>query len=163
MSEPDQPPRPDGREPDSDQLPLEDTLLDRGVDDALEEGYSPPERPRTNRWGETPLEESLGESHDRRLAQEEPEVWEKEYAPPRGSEPDRAGRLEAADDGAPGSGGQDVLASDVGVAGGGAGAEEAAVHLVPEDAATEEPAPLEMLDPADRTLDDDETGPEPSR
>ena len=47
-------------EGDSDQLPLEDTLLDRGLEDVLDEGYSPPERPRPNNWGETALEEELG-------------------------------------------------------------------------------------------------------
>src|SRR5690606_239282 len=31
-------------EPDIYQRPIEDTLLDRGVDDILDEGYSPPER-----------------------------------------------------------------------------------------------------------------------
>ena len=31
---------------DEDQLPSEDTLDDRGIDDLLDEGYSPPERPR---------------------------------------------------------------------------------------------------------------------
>ncbi len=30
---------------DEDQLQPEDTLLDRGEDDVLDEGYSPPERP----------------------------------------------------------------------------------------------------------------------
>jgi hypothetical protein len=30
---------------EDDQLQPEDTLIDRGVDDVLDEGYSPPERP----------------------------------------------------------------------------------------------------------------------
>ena len=30
---------------EDDQLQPEDTLVDRGVDDVLDEGYSPPERP----------------------------------------------------------------------------------------------------------------------
>ena len=30
---------------EDDQLQREDTLVDRGVDDVLDEGYSPPERP----------------------------------------------------------------------------------------------------------------------
>ena len=30
---------------DDNQLQAEDTLIDRGVDDVLDEGYSPPERP----------------------------------------------------------------------------------------------------------------------
>src|SRR5665647_3931723 len=76
---------------DSDQLPLEDTLLDRGVGDVLDEGYSPPERPRHNHWGETAREEELGEPLDFRLAEEEPEPW---AAPEHGArQMDRAGRL----------------------------------------------------------------------
>ncbi len=35
-----------GTEGDADQLPAEDTLADRGVDDLLDEGYTVPERPR---------------------------------------------------------------------------------------------------------------------
>lgn len=154
MSEPNQPPRPDAPEPDSDQLPLEDTLVDRGVDDLLDEGYSPPDRPRTNRWGETPLEEELGEGLDRRLAQEEPDVWESGQPPERGREPDRTGRLavDGDEDSDPtGTGSQHMMVDDVGVAGGGASAEEAAMHLVAED---DEPAP--PLDGDDPALDERE-------
>jgi len=123
-------------EPDSDQLPLEDTLVERGVTDALDEGYSPPDRPRTDRWGETPLEEALGEPLEARLAREEPEVWDEERPPSPDREPDRVGRLavDPDEDSDPtGQGSQDLLADDAGVAGGGASAEEAAMHLVPED------------------------------
>lgn len=152
MSEPNVPPRPDGPEPDSDQLPLEDTLVDRGVDDVLDEGYSPPDRPRTNRWGETQLEEELGESLDRRLAQEEPETWESDRGPDPQREPDRTGRLAVDDDedsDPTGAGSQHMMVDDVGVAGGGASAEEAAMHLVAED---DEPAP--PVDGNDPVLDD---------
>ncbi|UFU05718.1 DUF5709 domain-containing protein [Ruania halotolerans] len=100
-------------EPDSNQLPLEDTLVDRGVDDILDEGYSPPDWPHSHRWGETSLEEAEGEPFEERLAQELPDD-----APNR--QPDRAGRLAADEDGE---------AIEVGVAGGGAGAEEAAMHI----------------------------------
>ena len=34
---------------EDDQLQPQDTLVDRGVDDVLDEGYSPPERP-VRRW-----------------------------------------------------------------------------------------------------------------
>jgi len=135
MSDTDMPARPDGPEPDSDQLPLEDTLVDRGVGDLLDEGYSPPDRPRSNHWGETPLEEELGEGLDRRLAQEEPERWEEGHRPPAGSESDRAGRLAVDDDedsDPTGAGSQHMMADDLGVAGGGASAEEAAMHVIPE-------------------------------
>lgn len=162
MSEPDQPPYPDAAEPDGDQLPLEDTLEGRGVDDRLDEGYSPPDRPRTNRWGETPLEEVLGESLDRRLAQEEPEPWDPQHRAPAGSEEDRAGRLaidEDEDSDPTGVGSQRLMADDVGIAGGAASAEEAAMHLVPEDEITEG-SPIDELPEDGRTLDDDELGSE---
>lgn len=119
-----------GSEGDSDQLPREDTLTERGVDDLLDEGYSPPERPRSNHWGETPWEEVHGEPLDLRLRQEEPEVWDDD-APP--SYPDRAGRIVADDDALSDHRPNDVFGADAGVAGGAASAEEAAVHLVDED------------------------------
>ncbi|MBD3779602.1 MULTISPECIES: DUF5709 domain-containing protein [unclassified Cellulomonas] len=124
-----------GAEGDADQLPEEDTLLDRGVDDLLDEGYSPPDRPRpaSAHWGETPWEESRGETLDQRVAQEEPDVWDDpDRAPDPSREPDRAGRL-LEDDDAVESGGNDQFAIDAGVSGGAASAEEAAVHVVDEE------------------------------
>src|SRR5580765_6775325 len=52
-----------------------DSLTDaRGLDDPLDEGYSPPERwSPAEGFGNTAYEEATGESLDRRLAQEEPE------------------------------------------------------------------------------------------
>jgi hypothetical protein len=121
-----------GTEGDTDQLPAEDTLTERGVDDLLDEGYSPPDRPRSNHWGETAWEESAGESLDQRLAEEEPEVWEQDPRVDPSREPGRAGRL-VEDDAAVRAGGNDEFALDSGVAGGAASAEEAAVHLVEDD------------------------------
>ncbi|MCG2800293.1 MAG: DUF5709 domain-containing protein [Cellulomonas sp.] len=118
-----------GSEGETDQLPAEDTLTDRGVDDLLDEGYSPPERERSNRWGETAWEQAHGEGLDRRLAEEEPEVWVQEARPALNREPDRAGRL-IEDDEAVEAGVNDQFAVDAGVAGGAASAEEAAVHVV---------------------------------
>lgn len=119
-----------GAEGDTDQLSLEDTLIDRGIDDLLDEGYSPPERPRTNRFGETAWEEVHGETLDQRLREEEPEIWE---APERGArQPDRAGRLVEDDDALEGHRPNDTFAHDVGIAGGAATAEEAAMHIVRE-------------------------------
>jgi len=118
-----------GSEGDTDQLPKEDTLTERGVDDLLDEGYSPPERPRTNHFGETALEEIQGESLDQRLAEEEPEVFDEPDA--GASQPDRAGRLVADADALDGRV-NDTFADDAGVAGGAASAEEAAVHIVDE-------------------------------
>src|SRR5207342_1222223 len=58
-----------------DQIQSGDSLLDRGVDDVLGEGYtaakgwSPAEK-----FGNTAYEEATGETLDQRIAQEEPEV-----------------------------------------------------------------------------------------
>jgi hypothetical protein len=122
-----------GAEGDNDQLPSEDTLLDRGVADVLDEGYSPPDRPRPNHWGETAWEESAGEPMEQRLAEEEPDYWEED----RLVRPDttRAGRLVADDDADPNADGDrdnDVYGEDAGIDGAGASAEEAAVHWVEE-------------------------------
>ena len=121
-----------GGETDSDQLPREDTLVERGVDDLLDEGYAPPEHPRSNHYGETAWEEAHRETIDQRLGQEEPEVWE---ARPRISgerEELRAGRL-VQDGDAVSAGATDSFAIDVGVSGGAASAEEAAVHIIEEE------------------------------
>ena len=121
-----------GAEGDTDQLTQEDTLLDRGVADALDEGWSPPERPQGHRV-ETHREQLEGESLDDRLAQEEPEVWETADGPDAGaSDPDRAGRLAVAAPEAGGDQSSSVIAEDVGFAGGAASAEEAAMHLTDE-------------------------------
>ena len=53
---------------EDDQLQPEDTLIDRGVDDVLDEGYSPPEQPYPRgSLGSTP------ESLEQLLAEEEPD------------------------------------------------------------------------------------------
>ena len=124
---------------DEDQLQPEDSLLDRGVDDALDEGYSPPEKwSGAERYGNTPWEEEHGESLEQRMAQEEPEAdpylsaeLEDEHV---GGEVgnERAGRL-VADDGEDASFHQDFDANDVGIDGAGASAEEAAVHVIDDE------------------------------
>ncbi|KGM14532.1 hypothetical protein N869_05175 [Cellulomonas bogoriensis 69B4 = DSM 16987] len=119
-------------EGDSDQLPQEDTLLDRGVKEILDEGYSPPDRPPNPFRHETAAEDREGESLDDRLAQEQPEVWEVDGRPTSSAEPDRAGRLTASDPDPTGGAAQTVIAEDAGIAGGAASAEEAAVHIVEE-------------------------------
>lgn len=120
-----------------DQLQPEDTLDDRGVDDILDEGISPPEHYRgVTAKGVTAREELEGETLDERVRQEEPEVWaevEQEADAdildgPVGGEvgQDRTGRLlaEGADD--------DRFAEDEGIDGAGASAEEAAIHTIEE-------------------------------
>ena len=117
-------------EGDTDQLSSEDTLLDRGVEDLLDEGYTVPTKPRSNHYGETPWEESHRETIDQRIGQEEPEVWEARPRPEH--EEFRAGRL-VEDDDAVEAGGTDGFAIDAGISGGAASAEEAAVHLIEEE------------------------------
>lgn len=117
-------------EGDSNQLPREDTLIERAVEDLLDEGYSPPDYPRGNHHGETPLEEIRRETLAQRLAEEEPDVWAPDRKRRDGNEPDRAGRLVESDDTWRR---QDVYASDAGVAGGAASAEEAAMHVFDPD------------------------------
>ncbi|SDS81169.1 hypothetical protein SAMN04489860_2429 [Paraoerskovia marina] len=111
-------------EGDENQLTQEDTLLDRGVDDLLDEGYSPPERDRSNHYGETAWEEATGEGLDRRLAEEVPD--DDGDAP---VDTTRSGRLVEHDDGDRGT---DLYATDAGIDGAGASAEEASVHIVDE-------------------------------
>ncbi|MEO5651927.1 MAG: hypothetical protein ABIN79_08320 [Marmoricola sp.] len=53
-----------------DQLQPQDTLEDHGVDDVLDEGYSPPEHETDHL-----KHPQGGETLDERLAEEEPEVW----------------------------------------------------------------------------------------
>ena len=117
-------------EGETDQLPKEDTLESRGVDDLLDEGYSPPERDPLRGENLTEAETIEGDTLEERLDAEEPEVWESQHAPSPEREPDRAGRLEApVDPAGPGAGAeQDMVARDAGVAGGAAAAEEAAVR-----------------------------------
>jgi hypothetical protein len=116
-----------GSEGDSNQIQGEDSMSGADVDEMLDAGFVPPDRDPSGHFGETPWEEAHGETLDQRIAQEEPEIWD---APEKGAtQPDRAGRL-VADGSAVDSGGTDMFASDEGIAGGGASAEEAAVRIV---------------------------------
>lgn len=119
-------------EGDTNQLEAEDTLLDRGVDSVLDEGYSPPEHRPGHRL-ETHLDQALGESMADKLAQEEPEVWD-DAGPAAGSrDADRTGRLTADVADAAGVPTADTMAVDVGFDGGAATAEEAAMHVIDEE------------------------------
>lgn len=128
-------PDPEGTaEGDTDQLSQEDTLVDRNLDDALDEGYIPPDYPSDHRFGQTELEEELGETLDKRLARELPEVWETADGPDAGArDPDRIGRLMPGVVEPTGGSAASLMAYDVGVAGGGASAEEAAIHLIEDE------------------------------
>jgi hypothetical protein len=127
-----------GAEGDTDQLELDDTLMDRGGDagagSVLDEGYSPPERRPNRHRLETDLEQSMGQSTAEKLTEEEPEVWDTGHGPAAGSrEPDRVGRLAADVADVMGMPTADTMAVDVGMDGGAASAEEAAMHVIDED------------------------------
>ncbi len=131
---------------DAGPLDLQDAVGERSYDDMLDEGYSPPERPLgVTKHGTTAAEQHEGETLDERLGQEVPDV-----APPAGDEigdlpggegepvdPEagatRAGRLVAPDEGAHADTTKEEIAEDVGIDAGAAGAEEAAMHVVPDE------------------------------
>ncbi|MFJ5833678.1 DUF5709 domain-containing protein [Streptomyces sp. NPDC093089] len=138
--------QPDGSEVQDDAgvLDYEDTLY-APAGDPLDEGYSPPERPLgIEHEGVTAAERVRGESLDARLAQEAPEL-----AAPEGdglgdaTDTDgellddqvggrRAGRLLSEDQGT-GPARYELNARDLGIDGGAASAEEAAMHIVEEE------------------------------
>ncbi|ROR90749.1 DUF5709 domain-containing protein [Nocardioides aurantiacus] len=121
-----------------DQLQPEDSLDDRGTEDVLDEGYSPPERePDHLKHPEG------GESLEERLDDEEPEVWEDAETEAQAGPDDivdgdvggevggeRTGRLMAPDEGAHADVDKDLTAEDEGIDGAGASAEEAAMHTI---------------------------------
>lgn len=117
---------------DDDQLSAEDTLVDRGVDDVLDEGYSPPEKWKEPRDNET-LDELLSEEEPdpaMQLGEDDPaaDFPEDDEVGDR-----RAGRLVAPDEGVNADDESDMLASDVGIDGSAASAEEAAVHVIDDE------------------------------
>ena len=128
---------------EEDQLQPEDTLVDRGVDDVLDEGYSPPERPLgLDAYGTTAAEQREGETLDQRLAEEEPDpALEDDNAEILDDNEVgrlRSGRLVAEDEGVGEDEEKDLVASDIGIDGGAASAEEAAVHIVDEETELDE-------------------------
>ncbi len=127
-----------------DDLDMEDALDEPGLDEILDEGYSPPERPyAVNGVGTTAREQHDRESLDQRLSEEVPDITAPDGdgigdQPGGDGEPidgdaasERAGRIVGADEGVPRLSSNDIVARDVGVDGGAASAEEAAVHLTP--------------------------------
>jgi len=119
----------------SEQLTDGDTL-GRGADESLDEGYSPPDREPAVQVP-TPSEEAAGESLDRLLSAEVPDVWAQDEAnlfDEAGDEvgASRAGRLVGVDNEGITEVDDELLAGDVGIDGAGASAEEAAVHVIDE-------------------------------
>ncbi|MFG2892476.1 DUF5709 domain-containing protein [Streptomyces sp. NPDC048248] len=123
-------------EQDASQGPdLENALDERDLDETLDEGYSPPEKPYGVNEGVTAGEQRAGQSLDERLAEEQPDVGPGDPAEESvGGEvgEERAGRMVGADEGFPRRN-DDVVARDVGIDGGAASAEEAAVHVVEDE------------------------------
>lgn len=129
---------------DHAQLQPQDTLVDRGVDDVLDEGFTLPERPHARNSCDVP------ESLDQLLSEEAPDpasrinvlcddderersdAAEREAEFPQWGEAGRvrAGRLVAPDQGSGEDTEAELVAEDVGISGGAASAEEAAVHIV---------------------------------
>jgi hypothetical protein len=131
-----------------------DTLEGNLGEDPLDRGVAPPERWSAGiRFGTTAEEQEEGESLDQLLAEEEPDTaWDVDDGRPEdvaededaadedvdglllddGPDP-RAGRLVAEDEGAHPDDEEDLVARDVGISGGAATAEEAAMHVVEED------------------------------
>jgi hypothetical protein len=143
MAEDDRTDAVDEWDPDEDDgvLDASDTL-DDDVADPLDVGIAAADRwSGANRFGTTPAEQRAGETMDQLLAEEEPDV--DPYAEAADDEDElvrrgyddepRAGRLVADDEGAHAddeADEADEVARDVGIDGGGASAEEAAMHIV---------------------------------
>jgi hypothetical protein len=127
-------------------LDVEDTLDFDGVDDPLDRGWSPPERPwAVEHAGVTAAERQAGETLDQRLAEELPDLATADgdgigdCTTTDGELLDnevghmRSGRLVAPDEGAHEDEESALVATDVGIDGAAASAEEAAMHIVDED------------------------------
>ncbi|WAU81318.1 DUF5709 domain-containing protein [Streptomyces sp. Qhu-G9] len=141
--------QPDGSEVQDDAglLDAEDTLETDGVSDPLDRGWSPPERPwAVERNDVTAAGRQRGETLAERLADELPDVVAADGdgigdCPDSDGEPldnevgaVRSGRLVAPDEGAHEDEESGLIATDVGIDGAAASAEEAAMHIVDEDA-----------------------------
>ena len=133
---------------DEDQLQPSDTLEDRGVKDALDEGYVTREGWSPGQgYGNTAEEESRGESLDQRIAQEEPDFdyesdsWSDDDGDDDQVGNERSGRLTISGNGDDDADSpedadnpqRDVFAQDVGIAGSAATAEEAAMHVIDDE------------------------------
>ncbi|MDV9169930.1 DUF5709 domain-containing protein [Streptomyces sp. W16] len=140
--------QPDGSEVQDDAglLDAEDTLVADGVEDPLDRGWSPPDRPwAVERADVTASERQHGESLDQRLAEEVPDLAVSDGDGLGDSEDTdgelrdievgdvRSGRLVAPDEGAHEDEESGLIATDVGIDGAAASAEEAAMHIVDED------------------------------
>ena len=121
-----------------DQLQADETLIDRGVADVLDEGYIAPEKwSPAQSFGNTRAEMRHGETMEQRLAQEEPDLapisekWKDDPDEARQVGHHRAGRLVDAHRGyAEADNEPESIGYEVGISGGAASAEEAAMHII---------------------------------
>jgi hypothetical protein len=112
-----------------------------GDRDGMEAGYVPPDRPYVLEDNSmTARGMRRGDTLDERLAREEPEGEP-------GGDPDRAGRIAIADEGIALETPDSLAGVDVGIDGGAASAEEAAVHLIDGNSALDG-EPSVAADPA---------------
>ncbi|HVX43691.1 MAG TPA: DUF5709 domain-containing protein [Mycobacteriales bacterium] len=140
---------PTGNDTDANLLETEESLDEDELGDVNDTGYSPGERPAfISGWGTTPREASGHEDLSHRLAREVRETGPDDVAEtdeidgiqydangePIGDQVGdlRAGRLVFGDIDRFDSS-SDFRARDIGIDGGAASAEEAAVHIVPDD------------------------------
>ncbi|WP_109773161.1 DUF5709 domain-containing protein [Quadrisphaera granulorum] len=146
-----------GAAPEQDPVTaMADTEDDAYASELLDEGHSPREREvHVGRYGLTADEELAGESLEERLAEEEPDPSASLVLDGSADDGDlpadqpadgdldgellddevgdlRAGRLVEPDQGASEDREKSAVASDAGIDGGAASAEEAAVHVVPD-------------------------------
>ncbi|MEQ3554394.1 DUF5709 domain-containing protein [Pseudonocardia nematodicida] len=106
------------------QLDTDEALTGPSDTDPLDSGYVPPDRPYgVDDNAVTAAGEREGESHDARLARELPDREP-------GADEDRSGRLTTSEPAPDGENAADGTAEEVGIDGGAASAEEAAVHDV---------------------------------
>ncbi|MGW5302941.1 DUF5709 domain-containing protein [Streptomyces griseoluteus] len=139
-------PDPDDVPEDLGVLDVEDTLDDDRVGDPLDRGWSPPERPwAVEHTGVTAAERAVGETLDQRLSEELPDsagldgdgVGDSEGTDGELLDNEvglrRSGRLVAPDEGVHEDDESALVATDVGIDGAAASAEEAPVHIVDEN------------------------------
>lgn len=128
-------------------LPPEESLDDEELGDDVDgPGFSPLDRPiGSTAWGVTAYEASMHEPLSLRLAHEVPDVGAEEFGDGTDDAAEisgeliddqagdsRAGRLVWADQD-PADPSSDFRAQDIGIDGGAASAEEAAIHVIPDD------------------------------
>ncbi|GEC03234.1 hypothetical protein SSP24_08890 [Streptomyces spinoverrucosus] len=131
---------------DTGLLDAEDTLEYDGVGDPLDRGWSPVERPwAVEHTGVTAAEGHRGETLDERLAEELPDAVAPEgddIGDSPGTDGElldnevgaaRSGRLVSPDEGAHEDEESALVATDLGIDGAAASAEEAAVHVVDDE------------------------------